>query len=86
VVARGEQAGGAEELVAFGRGEPQRAGDGRDHLRGGIGGPALLQAQHVLDGEAGEFGEFLAAQAGGAAARRPGVAGLGRVEAVTPAA
>jgi hypothetical protein len=37
-------------------------------------------------GKTGELGELLAAQAGGAPARRPGVAGVSRVEAVAPAA
>jgi hypothetical protein len=46
----------------------------------------LLQAQHVLDGEAGELGEFLAAQTRGAAAGRSGISGIGRVEAVSIAA
>lgn len=60
------QAGEAIEVVALGAVELQGAGEGGDDLRRRGGRPALLEAHHVVDREAGEVVEPLATQA-----RRP---------------
>jgi hypothetical protein len=77
-VVRRLQAGQAVQVIAFLAGQPQRAGQGADHLRGRGGGPALLQADDVVHRDPGELGQFLPAQAGGAARatrREPDVRG-----------
>jgi hypothetical protein len=78
------QPGEAIQVVAFGAGELQGAGEGAGDLRRRRGRPSLLEPDHVVDGDAGEIGQFLAPQPGRApcpARRQPGG---GRCEAVAP--
>jgi len=79
---RGGEPGQPVEVVAFRVTESQRAGERGHHLRRGVHEPPLLQAHHVVDGDAGELGELLPAHALGPV----GPAGDSRGQAVTPRA
>lgn len=66
---RGNLAGGGRrltgqevEVVAFGLGQAQGAGEGSEDLRGGRGGPAPFQTEDIVHGQSGELCELFAAQ------------------------
>ena len=62
---RGDRAGGAgevEQVGALGVVEPQRVGERLQDAVGGAGGVAAFEALVVLDADAGERGDLLAAE------------------------
>jgi hypothetical protein len=76
---RGAGAGGAgevEEVGALGVVEAQRVGERLEDAVGGAGGVAALQALVVLDADAGQRGDLLAAQPGHPPLAVAGQAGL----------
>jgi hypothetical protein len=77
-------AGQDEQVLAFGVGQPQRAGQRGEDLDRRCAGPALLQAGDVVGRHAGQQRQFLAAQAGCPAGAVIGQAGIRRGEAVPP--
>ena len=80
-------AGDAEQVRALVLAQAQRAGERREHARRRRARAALLEPGEVVDREAGELRDLLAAQArargGGSRSRRPASAG---VEPVAPGA
>lgn len=60
------------QVVPFVVGETQRAGERAQQLRRRVPRPALFESYEVLDADAGEQREFLAAQAGRAPSRAGG--------------
>ena len=79
-------AGDAEQVRALVLAQPQRAGERREHARRRRARAALLEAGEVVDRQAGELRDLLAAQPGRAAAGRGAQPGVGGAEPVAPGA
>src|ERR1019366_7300672 len=84
-VGRG-QAREPEEEIALGVGEPQAPGERLDDLRRRRGRAPLLESSQVVDGDAGEPGKLLAAEASRATATADREADELRRDALAPAA
>lgn len=79
-------AGDPVQVVALVLGEAERAGEGAEHLGRRVQRPALLEAHDVVDADARERGELLAAEASGAAVGSRGQAHVGGLHALAPGA
>ena len=82
----GGLAGDAEQVRALVLAQPQCAGERREHARRRRARAALLEPGEIVDREAGELRDLLAAQPGRAAAARGGQARVGGAEPVAPGA
>jgi hypothetical protein len=69
---RGIVPGHPEQVVPFGTGQPQGAGERGEHLLAGLAAALLLDAGVIVHGHGGQRGDLLATQPGRAAARASG--------------
>jgi len=78
--------GDAVQVRALVLAQTQRAGERREHARRRRARPSLLEAGEIVDREAGELRDLLAAQPGCAAAARGAQPGVRGAEPVAPGA
>ncbi len=77
-------AGEPVQVLALGLVEAENASQRIEYLLGGLGRPALFQANVVVDADPGQVGDLLAAQPGDPAAAVGGDSGGRRVDPGTP--
>ncbi|CAG6393567.1 hypothetical protein SCOCK_210008 [Actinacidiphila cocklensis] len=82
--ARHRLTGEHEKVLTLRRRQPQRPRQRGQYVRGRIRRPALFEPHDVVDGQAGELGEFLTPQAWRAPASVVWQADLGRFRAIPP--